>query len=111
MLNHSNREIFKAAAIIAYQHHEKYNGQGYPNGLSGDNIHIYGRIAAIADVFDALNTERVYKKAWTLEEILDFFTLESGNHFDPKLVSLFFDNLPEILKIRAQYLDSSLGVH
>lgn len=105
MLNHSNRDIIKTAAIIAYQHHEKYNGTGYPNGLSGEDIHIYGRIAALADVFDALGSERVYKKAWPLEEILTYFKQESGQHFDPKLVQLFFDNLPGILKIRDQFSD------
>jgi response regulator RpfG family c-di-GMP phosphodiesterase len=107
MLNHSNREIIKAAAIIAHQHHEKYNGQGYPNGLAGENIHIYGRIAAIADVFDALGSERVYKKAWPLEDILEYFRQESGQHFDPRLVSIFFDNLQGILKIRDQYAETS----
>ncbi|MCD9025004.1 DUF3369 domain-containing protein [Cohnella sp. NL03-T5] len=106
MLNHSNRDIIKTAAIIAYQHHEKYNGQGYPNGLSGEDIHIYGRIAALADVFDALGSERVYKKAWPLEEILEYFRQESGQHFDPQLVTIFFDNLPGILKIRDQYADT-----
>jgi response regulator RpfG family c-di-GMP phosphodiesterase len=106
MLNHSNRDIIKTAAIIAHQHHEKYNGQGYPSGLSGENIHIYGRIAALADVFDALGSERVYKKAWPLEDTLNYFKQESGQHFDPKLVTIFFDNLPGILKIRDQYADT-----
>ncbi|TFE23321.1 response regulator [Cohnella luojiensis] len=105
MLNHSNRDIIKTAAIIAHQHHEKYNGQGYPNGLAGEDIHIYGRIAALADVFDALGSERVYKKAWPLEDILDYFRQESGQHFDPQLVKIFFDNLQGILKIRDQYSD------
>jgi response regulator RpfG family c-di-GMP phosphodiesterase len=106
MLNHSNRDIIKTAAIIAYQHHEKYNGQGYPNGLVGEDIHIYGRIAALADVFDALGSERVYKKAWPLEDILDYFRQESGLHFDPELVTIFFDNLHGILKIRDEYADT-----
>ena len=109
MLNHSNRDIFKTAAIIAHQHHEKFNGQGYPNGLAGEEIHIYGRIAALADVFDALNTKRVYKEAWAIEDILEYFTQESGHHFDPQLVTLFFDNLPAILKIREKYIDPSLS--
>mgnify|MGYP000663311543 CR=1 FL=1 len=108
MLSYSNREIIKTAAIIAYQHHEKYNGQGYPIGLSGEDIHIYGRIVALADVFDALGSERVYKKAWPLEEILDYFKQESGQHFDPKLVNLFLDNIGGILKIREQYSDPCL---
>ncbi|MBW5447993.1 DUF3369 domain-containing protein [Cohnella sp. CFH 77786] len=105
MLNHSNREIIKTAAIIAYQHHEKYNGTGYPNGLAGEDIHIYGRITAIADVFDALGSDRVYKTAWPLEDILEHFRQERGQHFDPKLVDLFFENLPAILKIREQHCD------
>lgn len=108
MLNHSNRDIIKTAAIIAYQHHEKYNGQGYPNGLSGEGIHIYGRIAALADVFDALGSDRVYKKAWQLGDILDYFKQESGQHFDPELVTIFFDNLDSILKIRDKHTDLNL---
>lgn len=114
MLKHSNRAMIKAAALIAHQHHEKYNGQGYPNGLAGENIHIYGRIVALADVFDALGSARVYKQAWPLEEILAYFRQESGQHFDPKLVAIFFDNLPEILQIREQYSDSrsyATGIH
>lgn len=79
MLNHSNREIIKAAAIIAHQHHEKYNGQGYPNGLAGENIHIYGRIAAIADVFDALGSERVYKKLGRLKTFSSISAKRAGS--------------------------------
>lgn len=109
MLNHSNREIIKTAAIIAYQHHEKYNGTGYPNGLKGEEIHIYGRITAIADVFDALGSDRVYKKAWSLEDILELFQRERGQHFDPQLVDIFMENLSGILKIRDQYADRPLG--
>ncbi|WP_127579389.1 DUF3369 domain-containing protein [Paenibacillus koleovorans] len=107
MLNHSNRQIIKAAAIIAHQHHEKYDGTGYPSGLAGDAIHLYGRITAIADVFDALGSDRVYKKAWSLEDILHFFREARGQHFDPQLLDVFFDSLPEILKIREQYSDPS----
>ncbi|KIL40478.1 hypothetical protein SD70_12910 [Gordoniibacillus kamchatkensis] len=106
MLNHSDRKIIKAAAIIAHQHHEKYNGQGYPKGLAGGQIHIYGRIAALADVFDALGSDRVYKKAWPLEEIVDFIKKESGQHFDPDLVDIFLRNLPEFLSIRERYSDA-----
>lgn len=108
MLNHANSNIFKAASIIALQHHEKYNGKGYPNGLQGEDIHIYGRITALADVFDALSSDRVYKKAWMLDEILDLIQKEKGQHFDPKLVQIFFDNLDEILKIKEQYSDKKV---
>ena len=105
MLKHSNRPILKTAAIIAYEHHEKYNGKGYPNGLKGDDIHIYGQITAIADVFDALGSDRVYKKAWSLDKILKLFKEERGEHFNPKLVDLFFDNIDKFLAIRDEFAD------
>ncbi|WP_117234261.1 HD-GYP domain-containing protein [Vibrio maerlii] len=88
LLNHSERPILKAAAIIAGEHHEKWDGSGYPHGLIGEDIHIYGRITAIADVFDALGTERVYKLAWSIEKIIALFKEEKGKHFDPALVDL-----------------------
>ncbi len=97
--------IFKTAAIIAHEHHEKYDGNGYPQGLKGEDIHIYGRITAIADVFDALGSDRVYKKAWKLEKIVDLIKYESGKHFDPKLVTLFIENLDQFLEIKEQYKD------
>jgi response regulator RpfG family c-di-GMP phosphodiesterase len=105
MLKHSNKEILQAAAIVANEHHEKWDGSGYPNALKGENIHIYGRITALADVFDALASERVYKKAWELEKILELFKQESGKHFEPKLVTLFMDNLDEFLEIKEKYQD------
>lgn len=106
LLKKSTRRILQAAAIVAYQHHEKWNGTGYPNGLSGENIHIYGRITAIADVFDALGSDRVYKKAWELDRILNLFKEERGHHFDPQIVDVFMNELPKILKIRDQYHDT-----
>ena len=105
MLKKSDRPIIKAAAIVAIEHHEKFNGTGYPNSLQGEGIHIYGRITALADVFDALGSERVYKSAWELDKILELFKEESGKHFDPKLVSIFFENLDKFLKIRDKYKD------
>ena len=106
MLKRSDRPIIQAAAIVADQHHEKYNGTGYPNGLSGEDIHIYGRITAVADVFDALGSKRVYKDAWELDRILELFSEEKGKHFDPKLIELFFNNLDKFLEIRDKYIDS-----
>jgi len=100
MLQSSTRELIKMAAIVAYEHHEKWNGKGYPNQTSGEDIHIYGRITALADVFDALGSERVYKPAWDDERIFKMFKEERGEHFDPKLIDLFFDNLDEFLHIR-----------
>lgn len=105
LLKNSNRRILRAAAIISHQHHEKWNGKGYPTGLSGENIHIYGRITAIADVFDALGSDRYYKKAWELDRILNLFKEESGSHFDPQIVEIFLDNISDILKIKETYKD------
>ncbi len=105
MLKYSNKPILKAAAIVANEHHEKWDGSGYPNATSGENIHIYGRITAVADVFDALGSDRVYKKAWELEKILTLFKEESGKHFDPKIVKLFLDNLELFLEIRNKFKD------
>ncbi|SFS98929.1 HD-GYP domain-containing protein [Paenibacillus sp. BC26] len=105
LLKSSSRELLKTAAIVAYQHHEKWNGKGYPRGLSGEDIHLYGRITAIADVFDALGSDRVYKKAWELERILQLFQEERGNHFDPQLVDILMEQLPAILDIRDRFRD------
>jgi len=105
MLCHSDKPILKAASIVAGEHHEKWDGSGYPNAKKGEDIHIYGRITAIADVFDALGSDRVYKKAWELEKIIDFFKEEKGKHFDPKLVDLFLNNLESFLKIRDKFKD------
>jgi HD-GYP domain-containing protein (c-di-GMP phosphodiesterase class II) len=109
LLKNSNRRILKTAAVVAHQHHEKWNGRGYPSGLKGEEIHIYGRITAIADVFDALGSERVYKAAWELDRILNLFKEERGEHFDPKVVDAFIEQLPKILKIREEYSDVALG--
>ncbi|MBA1432743.1 MAG: HD domain-containing protein [Epsilonproteobacteria bacterium] len=106
ILKSSQRKTLKAAAIVAYTHHEKWDGSGYPNGTKGKNIHIFGRITAIADVFDALGSDRAYKKAWNLERILELFKKQRGKHFDPKLVDLFFDNLEQFLSIRDKFQDS-----
>lgn len=105
MLNKSQRPLLKTASIIAYEHHEKWNGSGYPRGLSGEEIHIYGRITALADVFDALGSDRVYKKAWDNDRIFKLFKQERGEHFDPKLIDIFFDNLDEFLKIQRTFKD------
>jgi len=105
MLKHSQRPLLKTASIVAYEHHEKWDGTGYPNGLSRDEIHIYGRITALADVFDALGSDRVYKEAWDDEKIFKLFRDERGKHFDPKLIDIFFENLDEFLMIRDRLKD------
>jgi response regulator RpfG family c-di-GMP phosphodiesterase len=105
MLKNSAKEIIRTASIIAYHHHEKYNGNGYPNGLKGEEIHLYGRITAIADVFDALGTKRIYKPAWDLDKILEYFKAQRGEHFDPHLVDLFFSYIDEFIAIRDSFKD------
>ena len=105
MVKNSERSLLKAASIVAYEHHEKWDGTGYPRGLKGEDIHIYGRITAIADVFDALGSDRVYKKAWEDDRIFKLFHDESGKHFDPNLTNLFFENKEEFLKVREEFKD------
>ncbi|MDH1977285.1 response regulator [Aliarcobacter butzleri] len=105
ILKNSKREILKAAAIVAMQHHEKWDGSGYPRGLKEEKIHIYGRITAVADVFDALGSDRCYKKAWENEKIFELFRNEKAKHFDPKLVDLFFDNIDKFIEIKNKYKD------
>jgi response regulator RpfG family c-di-GMP phosphodiesterase len=105
MLCHSNRKLLKCAATVAYEHHEKWNGTGYPQGLKGEEIHIYGRITALADVFDALGSDRCYKEAWDDEQIFRLFNEERGEHFDPKLIDIFFEHLDEFLAIRNELRD------
>ncbi|MEA3372365.1 MAG: response regulator [Campylobacterota bacterium] len=103
LFKNSKRKMLRTAAIIAHEHHEKWDGTGYPRGLKGDEIHIYGRITAIADVFDALSHKRIYKEAWSVEETLEYLKSENGKFFDPKIVALFFDNLEPILEMYNKY--------
>lgn len=106
IFNSSQRSILKAASIISHQHHEKWDGTGYPQGLSGEDIHIFGRITALADVFDALASNRVYKKAWEDQKIFKLFREERGKHFDPKLIDIFFENLDAFLEIKERLKES-----
>ena len=98
-------ELLQMARMISLTHHEKWNGSGYPEGLSGENIPIEGRIVAIADVFDALTNERPYKKAWTIEDACDLINKESGEHFDPSLVEVFSRIIPQIVEIHKLYVE------
>jgi putative two-component system response regulator len=104
MGEHSS-ELLKLANDAANSHHEKWNGRGYPNGTKGEDIPLIGRIAAVADVFDALTSERPYKKAWTIEDAVGLIERESGEQFDPRIVKAFVNVLPEILKVKEQYAD------
>jgi HD-GYP domain-containing protein (c-di-GMP phosphodiesterase class II) len=106
ILKHSERRLLKAAAVIAKEHHEKWDGTGYPSGTKGEDIHIFGRITAMADVFDALANTRVYKPAWELDRIVELFKAEKGRQFDPDLVKVFLDNIDKVVKIQETYKDA-----
>ncbi|MCA1978488.1 MAG: two-component system response regulator [Thiobacillus sp.] len=97
--------LLRLAGQIAYTHHEKWDGSGYPRGLAGTDIPLAGRIVAIADVFDALTTTRPYKPAWEVERARALIESEAGRHFDPDLVPRFFEHLPDILAIRDRWMD------
>lgn len=105
MLKNSNRELLQIAAIVSLEHHERFDGKGYPNRLKGEEISMYGRITTIADVFDALGSDRVYKKAWSDEKIFALFKEERGKQFDPQLVDIFFEHLDEFLAVREKFHD------
>lgn len=102
ILTDSKAEVLKVAEQVALSHHEKWNGEGYPQGLHGDSIPLAGRIVAIADVFDALTSKRPYKKPFPLEVALDIIRKERGEHFDPDVVDVFLENIEEILNIKEE---------
>ena len=95
----------QAGRIIAEQHHEKWDGSGYPYGIEGEKIHIYARIVAICDVFDALTSDRVYRKAFNVDEAIDIMKKGREKHFDPKLFDIFTDNLTRFLEIKDKFRD------
>jgi len=105
-------DLLQAASAVALTHHEKWDGSGYPRGIKGVEIPLMGRIVAIADVFDALTSDRPYKKAWGVDEAVRLIDERAGSHFDPDLVVAFKSMLPEIVKIKEQYAeenDATLG--
>ena len=105
LVRYSGQDILKYAAIISLQHHEKWDGTGYPNGLKGEEIDLIGRISALADVFDALAHDRCYKKAWPIQQVLEFIDLQEGFHFDPKVVAAFRKHKDQIIDINERYQD------
>jgi response regulator RpfG family c-di-GMP phosphodiesterase len=105
MLGKSEREVLQAASMLAGHHHEKWDGSGYPKGLKGEDIHIYGRIGALADVFDALGSRRCYKEPWPLEDIVKYLKEQRGSHFDPRLVDWMLENMDALLKVRQTFPD------
>jgi cyclic di-GMP phosphodiesterase len=98
-------EILREARVCALSHHEKWDGSGYPEGLKGTDIPLYGRIAAVSDVFDALTSERPYKKAWSVEDAIQFMVSEKGKHFQSELVDVFLEILPDVLTIKNEFSD------
>jgi len=108
VLNTSSSPLLKVAAEIAHTHHEKFDGSGYPNGLKGEDIPLFGRIVAVADVFDALTSERPYKKAWSVEQASQLLHDGSGKHFDPQCVSAFFTDFDEVMAIKIKFADDEI---
>jgi len=106
ILSGSSSVLMESAREIALTHHEKWDGSGYPNGVSGEDIPISGRICAICDVFDALTSERPYKEAWPIDKAMQLIRDESGKQFDPELVDIFESILDEVLLFRAEHMDS-----
>jgi response regulator RpfG family c-di-GMP phosphodiesterase len=106
ILAKSDKRILQLGSIIAGQHHEKWDGNGYPRGLKGEEIHVAGRITALADVFDALGSKRCYKEAWPIEKIIAIIKDEKGKQFEPKLVDLFVENIDALVAIRAEFPDN-----
>lgn len=107
ILSGSDSDLMSMAAEVAQNHHEKFDGSGYPQELAGEEIPLTGRVVAVADVFDALTTERPYKDAWPVDKAVEFLKEQKGKHFDPRLVDLFIEILPDILNIRDQYAEES----
>ena len=105
LLSSSDGEIIHQAAIIALEHHEHWDGNGYPYSKSGTDIHIFARITAIADVFDALLSKRCYKDAWPIEKVITLFKEQKGKQFDPKLTELLLHNMDKFIAIRNKYPD------
>jgi len=103
LLMSSSSPIIRMAALIVLLHHERWDGLGYPQGLKGEEIHIYGRITGVADVFDALSNRRIYHEAWSWEAVFAHFREQRGKHFDPKLVDILLENQKEFKEIWSRY--------
>lgn len=106
MLKASNRPLLKTSAIIARDHHEFWNGSGYPRGISGNEIHLSARIVCLADIFDALSSRRVYKEPWEEQDVIDFIHKNTGIIFDPDVSEAFFKVYKKIKEIQSQYKDA-----
>jgi HD-GYP domain-containing protein (c-di-GMP phosphodiesterase class II) len=105
LLSGSNSRLLDVSAVVAHEHHERYGGGGYPRGLKGEEISLYGRITAIADVFDALGSPRCYKPSWDTDRVFTYMEAQRGKQFDPDFIDLFLAQKEEILKIRESFKD------
>jgi putative two-component system response regulator len=113
ILSDSGAELLTLAAVLAWTHHERFDGSGYPRGLSSEKIPIEGRIAAVADVFDALTSDRIYRPAFNVEEAVLMMREQRGAHFDPDVLDLFLDAMEKVEEIRIGYknrADSPVGL-
>ncbi|TDT72525.1 response regulator receiver domain-containing protein [Hypnocyclicus thermotrophus] len=106
ILKISKRALLQASAIIAYEHHEKWDGTGYPRGLKGKEINIFSRIISICDVFDSMLHPKIYRKEYSLEKTLEYIKSEKGKHFEPKLVDILLENIEEFIKIKNKIKNS-----
>jgi len=106
ILGESKAPLLQAAKIIALQHHERWDGSGYPNHLFGEGIHLFARITAVADVFDALTSRRPYKEGWPVERAVEYLREQQNRHFDRKIVEVFLQTLPTLLEIKEQFTDT-----
>ena len=99
IMQNPSSKYLKAGALIAISHHEYYDGSGYPKGVKGEDIPLFGRIVSLVDVFDALTTKRPYKEAWSFEKAAGEIAVQRGKHFDPELVDIFLANLPRFREV------------
>ncbi|MFI3136584.1 MAG: HD domain-containing phosphohydrolase, partial [Methylococcaceae bacterium] len=104
----SASKLMQLGALIALTHHEKYDGSGYPRALTGDKTPIYGQIIAVADVFDALTSERPYKKPWSIADAIAFLNEGSGQHFKPDCVTAFLKDWDNVLAIKDRFVDDEI---
>jgi putative two-component system response regulator len=108
VLSSSRSPLLQVAAQIAHTHHEKFDGSGYPQGLAGQDIPLFGRIVAVADVFDALTSERPYKRAWNVDAAAAMLREGAGKHFDPLCVNAFFAGFEEVMAIKNTFVDEEI---
>jgi len=105
ILKGGDSRLLQIAADIAIEHHERWDGTGYPFGKKGEEISIYGRMTSISDVFDALTSDRPYKKAWDMDRTVRFFKEQKGKHFDPFLTDIFLKNIDQMFSIKRELRD------